>query len=65
MALMTEQEGLDEMKKIIRKGEVFGVSAVQRHLRWGFNRAYRAVQLAVETGQAVYADDEECRVKFK
>jgi DNA segregation ATPase FtsK/SpoIIIE-like protein len=50
--LMTEQESIAELKKIIPCGTVFGVPAIQRHLRIGYNRAYRIFLYAVATGQA-------------
>ena len=52
MGLMTEQEGIDILKEKIPVGEEFGVSRVQRLLLWGYNRAYRTMMIAVETGQA-------------
>ena len=52
MGLTTEQEGIDFLKKRISPGYEFGISAVQRLLMWGYNRSFRTMQMAVETGQA-------------
>lgn len=64
MTLMTEQEGIDQLRKEIPAGEEFGVSAVQRLLFWGYNRAFRAMQLALETGQ-VESGEKAHQFKFK
>ena len=61
--MMTEQEGIDQLRKEIPAGEEFGVSTVQRLLFWGYNRAFRTMQLAQETGQ-VERGDTAYRFKF-
>lgn len=63
--LVTEQEGLDELKKIIPKGVEFGVSAIQRHLKWGYNRAARAMELALSTRQAQRCESLGLYAKIK
>ena len=58
MEIMTEQEGIDILKQRISPGYEFGISAVQRLLIWGYNRSFRTMQIAVETGQAETGKNE-------
>lgn len=62
--IMSEQEGIDILKAEMPKGVEISVSAIQRHLRWGFNRSYRTLLLALETGQAEYCENEMA-MKFR
>ena len=56
--LTTEQEGINILKSRIPAGEEFGTSRVQRLLRWGYNRSYRTMLIAIETGQAEHGKNE-------
>jgi len=50
MKIMTEKEGLNELKRLIPEGGVFGCSQVQKLLRWGYNRAARTIELGIKSG---------------
>lgn len=52
MSLMTHQEGIDILKQDFPIGIQLGPSAIQRKLRWGYNRARHLIEYAIETKQA-------------
>lgn len=57
LEIATEQECIEELKKDIPKGKVFGVSVIQRRLGIGYSRAFRLMEWACINGHADREDD--------
>jgi len=59
LVIVTEQEMIDELKKDIPAGRIFGISVIQRKLSIGYSRAYRLLEWAVVNGHADREDDNK------
>ena len=57
--ILTDQDALDLLKTLIPAGQEFGCSCIQRHLRWGYNRSFRIMEIAVNTGQAEWGTENK------
>lgn len=63
MESLTEQESVDQLKRIVPKGKDFGCAVIQRNLGIGYCAAWRILNFAVQSGQAYY--ETETRIVFK
>tara|TARA_R110002033_G_scaffold171199_1_gene218040 strand:+ start:16987 stop:17421 length:435 start_codon:yes stop_codon:yes gene_type:complete len=50
-------KSLEELKAALGSRIQFSVSAIQRHLRWGYNRACRLAEYGVKTGKLLTCGD--------
>jgi len=62
-ALPSEEENIKALKKLMPIGQDFGCSVIQRHLRIGYNRSFRLMEMMVESGDAVW--ETETRISFR
>ncbi|MBW3517450.1 hypothetical protein KO537_22440 [Shewanella sp. NKUCC01_JLK] len=58
-------KSLEELKAALGSRGQFGISAIQRHLRWGYNRASYLAEHGVKTGQLVTCGEFNHQYMFK
>jgi len=58
-------KSLEELKAALGSRGQFGISAIQRHLRWGYNRACYLAEHGVKTGQLVTCGEFNHQYMFK
>jgi hypothetical protein len=59
------KDDLHDLRKMIKPGQLFGISHVQRKMMWGYNRARNTVDLALNSGEAREVKQDNFYIKYE